>query len=125
MTHSLKYRLNYNFRLIMRKSPKSERLSIGDGITHSLTGAWGNLLISIFINHSPNGFYFYHRQLTTRIKNILLSNFQSVELCSAEGLAVGSDHLPFRGLCACGRDRQRNTEHNVDVDVDTLGNLGE
>ena len=110
----------------MRKSPKSERLSIGNGITHPLTGAWGNLHISIFINHSPNGFYFYHRQLTTTwIKNILLSNFQSVELGSAEGLAVGSDHLPFRRLCACGRDRQRNTEHNMDVDVDTLGNLGE
>lgn len=81
----------------MRKSPKSERLSIGNGITRPLTGAWGNLHIGIFINHSPNGFYFYHRQLTTRLKNILLSNFQRVEVCSAAGLAVGLNHLPFGG----------------------------
>lgn len=58
----------------------------------------GENLHNIFTNHGLNGFYFYHHQLTTRIKNFLPSNFQSVELCSADGFTVGLNHLPFRGF---------------------------
>ena len=31
----------------------------------------------------------------------------------------------FWGLWSCGQDRQRNAEHNMNVGVGTLGNLGE
>lgn len=57
---------------------------------------------SVFINQSSNGFYFYHHQPTTRIKNVLLSNFQGVKLCSVECFTIGLYHLPFRGLQSCG-----------------------
>lgn len=77
---------------------------------HVLSLVLGNLHIGIFINHSPNGFYFYRRQLTTRLKNILLSNFQRVEVCSTLSLAVGLNHLPFGGydhVVRTGKEKYR------------------
>lgn len=95
MTHSLKYRLNYSFRLISEEpplhSPRVEDGLLVMGVYVLLLVFGKNLQKSVFINQSPNGFYFY--QPITRIKNILLNSFQSVKLYSAACFTVGLYHL--------------------------------